>query len=1080
MTVLGKVVVPKPVNLPSQRLENHGLDPNIEIVPKGTLSWGSRPSAGSNAWVSSMLSPGTDASRPSSDGGTRPSTGGSEKSHDSITNTWGSNSRSSSASGAVMSNQTSSLHPCSAENRPSSSQLSRFAEPLAESSGPSGATDAAEKLGVESSMNDDFTPSFLEFPTLGSEKDHSGKNTDSADCGIKDCSRSSSAGLSSMTGKTATSTCDDASRNTDIKGRSVNSCRRDSHRANGPRPGMERRHGDPHVCPNPNVAPQHYEYWHGAPGANPSYRAPIYPGGFPMEPFPYYCLQVSAPRLANSQTVRPPGAFIGFVAYEGCHGPPVGLCNLNERDFLFMGMAAAQPAYNRYTNDYAVNDPYNFRTQSVEGRDDVEELVYEKGAPGEGDHSQSFDNKVSCSNPANMDSAIENVGSRSRDQTLTQKIASLNAKARASDGRHATNESNAGTLVYLERHRPTGVLVPVSMSGDRSTEVAISSKTTVIRRATHGGQVRGNGHVKGRWSNPEADRWRKTDAAIEFPSASSKTNTKVRALECPMVLQSTEMNSTNKEGKDDNASAGFDPTDCQGAKMRELARKRAIQLQKKEVEHTGEQKPKVLAKLEELNRRSQSCNNVAETGERNENTTQEFCAASCRIELHGRKISKQKRTGYKQKKSAPLQENSTEKSISMTQVDSLKDPGHTITNAFEEDVVSSEFALTRESKLPIESPLMADLSVHQRRKNVKSVRNKHKLLADLGKEIAGNVKLDASEVISSADSKDAIPSAEKNQSSLPPENTRVRENNSWKQHLRKMPRNSQILNKSAEKSHCNDAVIWAPVSSQHKIEVADDTHKKAAAVPYANTDNLVKNAAKSKRAEVERYVPKPLAKKLSQQGSIKLPSSIELQQMPKLDEHSRRGQHAADIVDPGLRGRGKRNPFKGWRGRGNSQPFDQKNSNGDHDEAQFPSVDTINTETSSHSLKENCAVRHWKPKSHACVAENQPLVLAPLNGNPVFPSEVSLEVVEMAATMDGPNEHSRFSRHHMNVNLDTRFSRGHRSGRDQSSNKQGNKRCYAQGFWGRLRKNSLVPAVHGGGNSYRQHRGDDQTDTEYK
>jgi hypothetical protein len=35
MTVLGKIpAVPKPINLPSQRLENHGLDPNVEIVPR--------------------------------------------------------------------------------------------------------------------------------------------------------------------------------------------------------------------------------------------------------------------------------------------------------------------------------------------------------------------------------------------------------------------------------------------------------------------------------------------------------------------------------------------------------------------------------------------------------------------------------------------------------------------------------------------------------------------------------------------------------------------------------------------------------------------------------------------------------------------------------------------------------------------------------------------------------------------------------------------------------------------------------------------------------------------------------------
>uniref|UniRef100_A0A2P2M0X2 Protein MODIFIER OF SNC1 1-like n=1 Tax=Rhizophora mucronata TaxID=61149 RepID=A0A2P2M0X2_RHIMU len=158
MTVLGKVAVPKPINLPSQRLENHGLDPNVEIVPKGTHSWGSRSSfSASNAWGSSTLSLNTDggstspshlSGRPSSGGsGTQPSTGSSDRTQEPFANAWGSHSRPSSASGALTSNQSSlvSLRPRSAETRPGSSQLSRFAEPLSDNSVAWGATGTTEK-----------------------------------------------------------------------------------------------------------------------------------------------------------------------------------------------------------------------------------------------------------------------------------------------------------------------------------------------------------------------------------------------------------------------------------------------------------------------------------------------------------------------------------------------------------------------------------------------------------------------------------------------------------------------------------------------------------------------------------------------------------------------------------------------------------------------------------------------------------------------------------------------------------------------------------------------------------------------
>ncbi|XWS37510.1 hypothetical protein CRYUN_Cryun19dG0049000 [Craigia yunnanensis] len=413
MTVLGKVAVPKPINLPSQRLENHGLDPNVEIVPKGTLSWGSKSSSSSNAWGSSTLSPDGGSSspshisaRPSSGGsGTRPSTAGSDRAHEPA-NAWGSNSRPSSASGTLASNQTSlaSLRPRSAETRPGSSQLSRFAEAVPENSGAWSVAGTAEKLGMTSSKNDGFSLTSGDFPSLGSEKDTSGKNVELQEHGSQGRPGSSS-GVSPMKERTGTSIVVDISVNANLKSGNANSWRRDNpaFSEDGVRPSMEKWHADPqgpHPYPNTGIPPQHYDAWHGppinnhpagvwyrGPPAGPPYGPRVTPGGFPLEPFPYYRPQIPGSALANPQPVPSPGvgprgphpkngdmyrgpmpdAFIhpgmpirpAFypgpvpVAYEGYYGPPMGYCNSNERDIPFMGMPAGPSAHNRYPGQNA-------------------------------------------------------------------------------------------------------------------------------------------------------------------------------------------------------------------------------------------------------------------------------------------------------------------------------------------------------------------------------------------------------------------------------------------------------------------------------------------------------------------------------------------------------------------------------------------------------------------------------------------------------------------------------------------------------------------------------------------------------
>uniref|UniRef100_A0A2N9GRC8 BAT2 N-terminal domain-containing protein n=1 Tax=Fagus sylvatica TaxID=28930 RepID=A0A2N9GRC8_FAGSY len=331
MTVLGKV--PKPINLPSQRLENHGLDPSVEIVPKGTLSWGSRSSSStSNAWGSSTLSPRTDggtgspshlSGRPSSGGsGTRPSTAGSDRAHEPTANAWGPNSRPSSASGALTSNQTSnqsltSLRPRSAETRPGSSQLSRFAEPLSENPGPWSAAGTAEKLGRF--VEHDFAENYV------------------IDHGSHGRPGSSSGGIALPKERSRASIVGDVSVNANLKSGTANSWRRDNHpySEEGVTASVEQwQQGDPQPYPNPSIPPQHYEAWHGPPVTNPPgyfrgppggppFGAPVAPGGAPRGHHP-----------KNGDLYRPhmPDAYIhpgmpmrpGFTWYSSQNAPEPG------------------------------------------------------------------------------------------------------------------------------------------------------------------------------------------------------------------------------------------------------------------------------------------------------------------------------------------------------------------------------------------------------------------------------------------------------------------------------------------------------------------------------------------------------------------------------------------------------------------------------------------------------------------------------------------------------------------------------------------------------------------------------------
>ncbi|CAL5203309.1 unnamed protein product [Lathyrus oleraceus] len=994
MTVLGKVAVPKPINLPSQRLENHGLDPDVEIVPKGSLSWGNKsPSSALNAW-SSSLSPNTSCgtsspsqlrSRPSSGGsGTRPSTSGSDRASELTTRAWGSNSRPSSSSGVPTSSQTSqtSLRPRSAETRPGSSELSRFAEHTTENSLTWDVARTTEKLGIKQCKNDNFSLSSGDFPTLGSEKDKSVPDFESQDHSSH-IRPDSSAGLGKE--KNETSTVEDVPVHANTKGETENSWRRDDQAFNedGMRPGIEKWQGNLHPYPNAGILPQHFDVWRGAPVNNhqrdiwfrgppngPPFATPVAPGGFPIEPFPFYRPQFPHTGFANPPQVPPPGSgprgqhnngevyrphmpdayippgmplrpgfFPGTMTYEAYYGPPMGYCNSNERDVPFMGMATGASVYNRNashnppepgishgrsgghgpvvkplaseqvefshtpdTRPYRVllkqhnelggkneptnwEDPLTTNASHANVRDQSRLPVHENDHRGNMEmdlrriiahskeaSSQTSGNQgsISVKNTKSLESAgsFDNISERkmdvvnsnklgiasrpsaAKDSTLIQKIEGLNAKARdisstkSKDdgmnkfhtGSQVDNETSAGvvsreTTLATEVKNST-VCGVGAFGGEKNLKSSSFSETPTSRQISRGMQGRHN-HCKGRFDTQDVDGWEKKFGVIDS-SPSSGTQ-----LEASSILvgehqisvdayeRSGSYSQVRREGVSVQTLSDSANSREQRAITKELSKQQTKQLQVEEEERTKKQRAKSLVKLEEVNRCTEAV----------EGSMQRAYAEN-----------------------SPLQNRQKEFQLS------------------ESTTVLGESGNANSSVLPNDNG-------NQKKKNNRNKKNKQKvkdisflpalptaILKDAGLSTSSvenkpreDIKLDQGSLQSSSLYKDPNQYSQQKYSEI--EESHGKMNNLLKsQHSRRMPRNMQA-NRITEKSHGSDALMWAPVKPPNKGILDESSEKsKIEAIVPAKSNQQVHNL-RNKRAEMERYIPRPVAKEMVQQES---------------------------------------------------------------------------------------------------------------------------------------------------------------------------------------------------------------------
>ncbi|KAG0455038.1 hypothetical protein HPP92_024330 [Vanilla planifolia] len=274
MTVLGKV--PRPINLPSQKLENHGLDPNVEIVPKGTLTWGSKPLIASNAWASSScLSLQSDGSVYSSiNASFRPSSGGST----TCTSTAG-----------------------------NSSDRNAWV-----SEGTSG------RLDVQASKASDFSFSSIDFPSLGSEKNFELKSLGHETKGLPAASENEKPDCSGL-GNFNSWKEDSQSNARQVGPTSLENLQRDHPNVqlqyNTNMPSQRGSWGGHHVNPPDRL-------WCGVHETDGLYRPLGTPGGYPIDPY-YPCL--SARELPVRAFVRPDVSSQGHHSRfdEACRGRPL-------------------------------------------------------------------------------------------------------------------------------------------------------------------------------------------------------------------------------------------------------------------------------------------------------------------------------------------------------------------------------------------------------------------------------------------------------------------------------------------------------------------------------------------------------------------------------------------------------------------------------------------------------------------------------------------------------------------------------------------------------------------------------------
>ncbi|KAK1269944.1 hypothetical protein QJS04_geneDACA005073 [Acorus gramineus] len=624
-----------------------------------------------------------------------------------------------------------------------------------------------------------------------------------------------------------------------------------------------------------------------------------------------------------------------------------------------------------------------------------------------------------------------------KDATLIEKVESLNTKARKPDVRYDAGAGSAredklketrnvsmkadhstkevGTSNIAKKVSTGGVSNSFSKevdssNGDKSTEsrnsemgvskpsephthVSGSLNSSEFGEKAHTHLHRSDHGVQGR--NLKSRSKSHHDDALKNRSPSGDNSTPVRnqveirsdiqvldSQSSQRVPEKQELHHVGEDEGESSMSTYMDSDDlkAQRAKMREIAKQRAKQLQKEEEERMRERKAKALAKLEELNKRkmvesskldqpliggivqhkdeesadsavldnsfhgpalahSSSLNSTGTAAQMG--GTVESSVASTNLppgtvdgshensmvshkdvkkveamsqKLHSQLLEsgdpKQKQMGYKRKQIISLEKNVGDKNLenvgekvshTMGRIGGLNDDGASSTvNVLAGDCVPVN---PKETKVPV---------MQHKKKHNRSVKNKHRLdevssgaESQLSPAIETSLKkltiqssmLESSEMVAQVVEVPAqtskaptviedvfgVSSAYQNRS--PHSEAHGRVSSKWKsQAERKMTRNPQSV-RVRDKFHASEAV-WAPVRPINKAESPEESVQISTGditeQSLGKNGHSLQSGVRNKRAEMERYVPKPVvAKELSRQGNPILAKELSQKDIPQ-------------------------------------------------------------------------------------------------------------------------------------------------------------------------------------------------------
>ncbi|GFZ17443.1 modifier of snc1 [Actinidia rufa] len=735
----------------------------------------------------------------------------------------------------------------------------------------------------------------------------------------------------------------------------------------------------------------------------------------------------------------------------------------------------------------------NFDNRGRTSSDSVTEKLLENRAKAETEDNRSASKSENAASTVSQ--APQVFPATPKDSTLIQKIEGLNAKARASDGwpdvasvpsreeqksrsqvvdtkvNCLINDSGTGAVGF-GTIRTIGNIIPAShdvdiSTSDKTLQTTASSVTTISRGASHGVQGRLD-HRGKRFNTHDADGWRKkplaTESTIAVSTANLETSSNMPVEDHLPFVEPAEKHGIKLKEKDEDES----DDQAQRAKMREIAKQRALQLQKEEEERVREQKAKALAKLAELNRRTQATDGSIQKLEKAPlsgpiQQEQEECQLSAEQVMVASKsktpspalvsnpedqiiksntavrstvmstdthletsdnvhseplplrdgqnasaadskaaarvnegsTSRHKHMGYKQKQNVSLGKNLAEKSIPVSSTEAPKNHADmAVTGVACTEVVAGEVGLSCESSLPMNPNIMTESAAHQRRKNNKSSKNKHKLddvpsvtvlpstvpkeinvekvSAESGGQEGPELEVDISSVRSRTDAKTAVQPPEQ-QPSLPSEEACG--NGNGKQNKQSKTHGSWQQRGSVESTFVPDLQDGSLSTSKPSKNIRKSIEPDQSLKPDVNS---MKEQLKS-------------SDDLNTYDGWNRPENPDIAAPVT----------SALVKDRGVTDRGKRHPFKGHRSMGNSNDHDPRNSNKSSSDSPAPEIGQTDKTIVS---KENRGAgerttSHWQPKSQAYSVHNQ-------RGNrPGGGQSVTIEVSK-AIRNDSPSQDS--------------------------------------------------------------------------